>query len=200
MGAKRSPTIKLAADGTVERRVPRSLMDESEMAHICSLIAKGDDPRKIAKTIGRSKATVYRFLSRLRDDKDFGRMYLKSKNQFLAKRLLGEASTADILEIFDRNGVLPKKQREAVQQGPSVIVAVGMPGQPAMIAPTQTDVTKALAQANAPPVTLPMPAQGATLTAPVIDAPDIKIGRYRDAGPEMTPVKKAPIVTVVEAK
>lgn len=173
MGAKRSPTLKLAKDGTVERRIPRSQLSSDEQARICHWVSDGIKPVEIAKRLKRSTSAIYNFLGKVRNDKAFGRMFLDSNVQFVAKRLIEEATPSELLEILDRNGVLPKKQREAVQQGPSVIVAVGMPGQPAMIAPTQADVTKAISQANAPPVALPMPTQGVKLTAPVIDVKEL---------------------------
>lgn len=162
MGARRSPRVKLDENGNVVPRIVHTHLTRDEKARIARWVANDVSPSLIAKRLRRNLSTIYRFLRSHESTDEYGKLILKANVDTLVERVVEQANVDQSMEVLDRLGVLEKRQRDSGVKGPSVVVAVGMPGQPAMIAPTQQEMDDAI---DVTPAALPEP-EGAILTAP----------------------------------
>ncbi|MGH7179134.1 MAG: helix-turn-helix domain-containing protein [Tepidisphaeraceae bacterium] len=135
--------------GRISRgRVSGNLTD-GERSEILRLIKDSNyNIKKTAQTIGRHQRTVARFLHGVKSTVHLARQYFDSQAYTLAKRVVAEADVDQSLEILDRTEVLVRKRDPDTLGGgrASVVVCVGMPGQPALPVPAQVFVERALAK------------------------------------------------------
>ena len=120
---------------------------EQERARIFHMWKElGYSAGKIGLEIGRSRNGVAAILAGFHPTTHMARAHFDKEAYNLAKRITDQANVDQALEVLDRTAVL-EKRRDVNESGrPSVIVCVGMPGQPALTPPPQILVTRALAQ------------------------------------------------------
>lgn len=125
-------------------------LTDAEKAHIMELHTAGSSQRQIARIVGRNRSTIQTVLAELSPTNALAKAHYAASALDLAKKATDKANVDQILEIHDRLGVLEKKRDASV--GTTFQVLVGMPGQPAGLAPTQAqvDAAKALQPAPAP--------------------------------------------------
>ena len=115
-----------------------SKLDDAEKARICRYLEQDKKPLVIAKLMKRSPSTIYHFLSSLESTAAYGKMLMERHISTLVERIIKESNVEQALEVVDRMGVPGlEKKHTAVSGGTQMTVVVGMPGHPAMIAPTQ---------------------------------------------------------------
>ena len=96
----------------------------------------------IAEKLGRGEQAIYRYLATLKATGQIARRYAEAQALTLTKRVVKHADVAESLEVLDRLDVLPKKRDAG--GGPSVVVCVGMPGSPALLPPSVSDIAQAV--------------------------------------------------------
>ena len=116
---------------------PRLTLEEQTV--IVGLHKLGKNPNQIAKQLARNHITISRFLKSLRSTATLARMKFDSEALPMVERTIKDANVDQALEIFDRTGLLEKRRDPHIGGGgPSVVVCVGMPGQPALPPPNET--------------------------------------------------------------
>ena len=115
-----------------------SKLDDAEKARICRYLEQDKKPLVIAKLLKRSPSTIYHFLGSMESTKAYGKMLMEREVATLVQRIISESNVEQALEVCDRMGVPGlEKKHSAVSGGTQMTVVVGMPGHPAMVAPTQ---------------------------------------------------------------
>lgn len=118
-----------------------SRLDDVERARICRLVDQGKKPVLIAKLMKRSLSTIYTFLASNESTMAYAKMLAEREVATMVQRIVKEANVDQALEYCDRMGVPGlEKKHAAVSGGTQMTVVVGMPGHPAMVAPSQDDI------------------------------------------------------------
>lgn len=100
---------------------------------------------KWAKRLKQDRGRVIRFLRRTVDTSALARRIVAARMAQVADTTMRTANAVDGLEILHRSTVLSKPAVD-IGAGGTVNVIVGMPGRPAMVPPTRSDMLEAQAK------------------------------------------------------
>lgn len=113
---------------TEEPRKNGKRLTHGEIHLALTLRDEGLSQVAIAKRLNTTQATISRLLAQWQDTRVLAKAVIKKRAKKLAEKLCDTADANQILEVFDREGILEKKRDTQESNRIQVMIGVKLPG------------------------------------------------------------------------
>lgn len=127
-----------------ERRGRGAAVSDAERAEMLRRVQAGEQVTAISRDMGRSRQCIYAFLATIKATGHLAKAEAEADaarlSRVMRQKVEDQGDAKDALEVLDRLDVLPKKRDPGAGGHSQTIVMVGMPGQPALVPPSQQEI------------------------------------------------------------